>query len=108
MNYKMTGLIVISIAALAIGLFINQHPENPVSEQVAADSPKQVVLSETTDAPSANTGPSNTAQKPDSLLELGQALQEKFGQVLNHPKIQVRALEKIIEELKRIYGQQWP
>lgn len=107
MNYRMTGLIVVSISALAIGIFINQHSD---VEQIS-QQPQDISLPEANPELSNSVQPDSDIkegeQSADVLSELGASLKEKFGPILNNPKIQIRALEKIIQELKRLYGSQW-
>lgn len=111
MNKLLLPAGIAGIAALLVTAWLL-----PDSEPTQTDVTQPAIQADTENSPAATTlmpsQPAMTATAQNAattqkMTELSQQLRAEFGATIHHAKVQIRALEKMIQALKEMYGASW-
>lgn len=111
MNKLLLPIGIAGIIALLVAAWLLRDSEaTPTpAEAPAIHADKQNSPAATTLKPSqpATTTTAQNATTTPKMTELSQQLRTEFGATIHHAKVQIRALEKMIQALKEMYGAGW-
>ena len=95
---------------LGVGLLLSGSTPEPTAGTMPTDKIEVTNLTTTELMHDEPTPPqlSNLAETPETkMTHLSTALRAEFGSSISNVKIQIRVLEKMIEALKKLYGEHW-